>query len=67
MKTSWKTTVGGILCAIGTAIVGANVALDLVTPPLVLWVGYLMSALGPVLLGASARDGDKSSQDHGIR
>jgi hypothetical protein len=67
MKTSWKTTIGGIMSAIGTAIIGANVALDLVTPPTLLWIGYLMSALGPVLLGVSARDANKSSSDHGIR
>ncbi len=67
MKTSWKTTIGGLLSAVGTAIVGASVALDLVTPPALLWVGYLMSAVGPVLLGTSARDANKSSQDHGVR
>jgi len=55
------------MSAIGTAIIGANVALDLVTPPTLLWIGYLMSALGPVLLGVSARDANKSSSDHGIR
>lgn len=64
---SWKTTIGGLLSAIGTAIVGANVALELVTPPELLWIGYLMSAIGPVLLGTSARDANRSSQDHGLR
>ena len=66
-KISWKTTVGGLFSAIGAAVVGANVALDLVTPPSLLWSGYLMSAIGPVLLGTSARDATKSSQDHGVR
>lgn len=66
-KISWKTTLGGLFSAIGAAVVGANVALDLVTPPALLWIGYLMSAIGPVLLGTSARDASKSSQDHGVR
>ena len=66
-KISWKTTVGGLFSAIGAAVVGANVALDLVRPPSLLWIGYLMSAIGPVLLGTSARDATKSSQDHGVR
>lgn len=66
-RISWKTTVGGLFSAIGAAVVGANVALDLVAPPWLLWAGYLMSAIGPVLLGGAARDGNKSSQDHGVR
>ena len=66
-SVSWKTTLGGLFSAIGAAVVGANLALDLVTPPALLWVGYLMSAIGPVLLGTSARAASKSSQDHGVR
>jgi len=66
-KVSWKTTVGGLFSALGAAIVGANLALELVTPPWLLWTGYLISAIGPVLLGTSARDANKSSQDHGVR
>jgi len=66
-KVSWKTTVGGLFSAVGAAIVGANIALELVTPSWLLWTGYLISAIGPVLLGTSARDANKSSQDHGVR
>ena len=67
LSVSWKTTVGGLLTSIGAALLGASQALDLVTPPALLWVGYIFTALGPVLLGTSARDASKSSQDHGIR
>ena len=66
-KVSWKTTIGGLFSAVGAAIIGANVALELATPPWLLWAGYLISSIGPVLLGVSARDSDKSSQDHGVR
>ena len=64
---SWKTTLGGLFSAIGTAIIGANLALELATPSWLLWTGYIISAIGPVLLGTSARDANTSSQDHGIR
>ena len=64
---SWKTTLGGLFSAVGAAIVGANMALELATPSWLLWAGYLISAVGPVLLGTSARDANASSQDHGIR
>ena len=67
LSVSWKTTVGGLLTSIGAALLGASQALDLVTPPALLWVGYIFTAIGPVLLGPSARDASKSSQDHGIR
>ena len=67
LSVSWKTTVGGLLTSIGAALLGASQALDLVTPPALLWVGYIYTAIGPVLLGTSARDASKSSQDHGIR
>ena len=67
LSVSWKTTVGGLLTSIGAALLGASQALDLVTPPALLWVGYIFTAIGPVLLGTSARDASKSSQDHGSR
>ena len=67
LSVSWKTTVGGLLTSIGAALLGASQALELVTPPALLWVGYIFTAIGPVLLGTSARDASKSSQDHGIR
>ncbi len=67
MKTSWKTTIGGLLSAIGTSIIGAGAAIDVVAPAWLLWAGYLMASIGPVLLGASARDANRSSQDHGVR
>ncbi len=67
LSVSWKTTIGGILTSLGAALLGASQALDLVTPPALLWVGYIFTAIGPVLLGTSARDASKSSQDHGIR
>ena len=63
---SWKTTLGGVFSALGAAIVGANITLDLATPAWLLWAGWLISAVGPVLLGTSARDANTSSQDHGL-
>ncbi len=66
-KISWKTTVGGLFSAVGAAIVGANVAVGLTPPGWLLWAGYLVSAIGPVLLGSSARDASATSQDHGAR
>ena len=66
-KISWKTTVGGLFSAVGAAIVGANVAIGLTPPGWLLWAGYLVSAIGPVLLGSSARDANVSSQEHGGR
>ena len=67
MKTSLKTTVGGLLSALGAAIVGANAAIEVVAPPWLLFAGYVMASIGPVLLGASARGANRSSQGHGVR
>ena len=64
---SWKTTIGGLFSAVGAAGIGANLALGLVTPQWLMWTGYLLTAIGPVLLGSTARASLKSSQDHGIR
>ena len=46
----WKTTVGGIITAIGMALS----ALD--DPPWIRYVGAVLGAIGAMLLGKSAKD-----------
>lgn len=60
MTKSWKTTLGGIVMALGP------VAKSLV-PGEYAWVGDALLSLGAFLLGASARDNGVSSQAAGIR
>lgn len=49
MKASWKTTVGGLLAAIGSFLVNSQTgALNL--------VGQICQAVGLFFLGASAKD-----------
>lgn len=60
LTKSWKTTLGGICLAVGSPLAAAGAD----------WVqtlGIVLSSIGAVLLGGSARDATKSSQDHGVR
>lgn len=59
-KSSWKTTVGGILMGIGTplAAMGEGVYAT---------IGVAMTTLGAILLGVSARDSNVSSEDAGVK
>ena len=54
--TSWKTTVGGICAAIGTALVGFG---DDATLKL---IGTILGALGVFFVGTSARDNNVTSE-----
>jgi sulfite exporter TauE/SafE len=44
---SWKTTLGGILAAIGTALMATD---DWK------WLGYIFNGIGLLLLGLAAKD-----------
>jgi hypothetical protein len=47
---NWKTTLGGILLAIGTAALGAPI------PEKYRWIPGVLSAAGGALLGLTAKD-----------
>lgn len=51
----WRTTVGGILAAIGQAATAANII-----PGPWTWVGHLVQAVGLALLGIAAADKRKT-------
>ena len=57
---SWKTTLGGILLALGTPLAG------LVEESWVKYVGIGMITLGGLLM-SQARDHNVSSEDEGVR
>lgn len=65
MSGSWKTTLGGMLTAGGLALMGAP---EWVKPAHAYWLkiaGYLCTIAGPLILGLTARDNDKRSEDVG--
>lgn len=47
---NWKTTLGGILLAIGTAALGAPI------PETYRWIPGVVSSIGGALLGLAAKD-----------
>ena len=51
----WRTTVGGVLAAIGQAATAANVI-----PGPWIWLAHLVQAVGLALLGISAADKSKT-------
>jgi hypothetical protein len=51
----WRTTLGGLLAAIGQAATAAGVI-----PGPWVWVGHLVQAVGLALLGVSAADKGKT-------
>lgn len=57
---SWKTTLGGALLALGGPLSQSDT-------PWVAALGSILVVAGPILLGFSARDANKSSQDQKIR
>lgn len=59
-KTSWKTTLGGFLMAGGPALKG-------MLPAQWSWIGDALLAIGGLIVGASARDNNVSSEDAGVR
>jgi hypothetical protein len=49
MKTNWKTTIGGILAAVGSYLVNSQTGVLQI-------VGQVCQAIGLFFLGASAQD-----------
>ena len=58
---SWKTTVFGLVSAIGAYLVTVN------DPAWVSSLGKVLALVGPIGLGLVARDNDKSSEDVGTK
>lgn len=61
MKTSWKTTVGGLLSAISMSLLAMGDLPDGFPE----WTLVAANAAGLVLLGATARDNNVSSEKAG--
>lgn len=59
MKSSWKTTVFGIIAAAGTGLLAVK------DPSWVATLGQIMAAVGAAGVGLAARDNDKSSEQVG--
>ena len=59
-KSSWKTTLGGMLLAAAPVSAG-------LLPPQWHWVGDALAALGALILGGSARDNGVTSEQAGAR
>lgn len=58
--TSWRTTLGGMLGAAGAALM----ALD---APTAKTIGVVLSALAFLIMGASARDNNVTSEQAGAK
>ena len=63
---SWKTTVMGVIAGLMILLGQLKSVID-DDPETQPNVEQVLLALGMMGLGVAARDGDKSSQDHGIR
>lgn len=61
-KRSSKTTLGGLLTALGAAILAAERTVGLILPEWAILLGLILTAAGPVLLGTSARDHGVSTE-----
>lgn len=57
---SWKTTLGGLLSAFGTALAAAP---DKITHS----IGVIIAAGGSLLLGIAARDNNVTSEEAGAK
>lgn len=57
---SWKTTLGGILLAIGGYFITQDFAFADI-------IGQVLNAVGALLLGTMARDNDVSSEKAGAK
>ena len=55
MLSSWQTTLGGIILGIGVPLATTGEGIYKT-------IGVILSAVGSLLLGASARDNSKSSE-----
>ena len=61
MKRSWKTSLGGIIAAIGTVLIA------LPDPDWLSKLGAGLVGLGGAIAGLSARDNKVSSEDVGVK
>ena len=59
-KSSWKTTVGGVLLAAGQAV-------PQLLPPTWHWLSATLTGIGGLIIGAAARDNNVSSEQAGAR
>lgn len=59
-KTSWKTTLGGILVAAGQAA-------PTILPPSWQWLSTTLTGIGGLIIGAAARDNGVSSEEAGVK
>ena len=57
--TSWKTSLAGILTGLGMVLMQVN------DPAWVHHLGVVLAAAGAAMLGTTARDNDKTSEDVG--
>ena len=65
MKTSWKTTVGGIMTSIGLGLLGAQ-AMDFIPhewQAKFMLFGWLLTIIGPSITGIAARDNGVQSSE----
>jgi hypothetical protein len=62
---SWKTTIGGIVTALGAALLAISTESN--APHWLKMLGIGFSTFGPGLLGLAARDNNVSSEDAGIK
>lgn len=60
-KTSWKTTVGGLLGTIGTAVGGFS------TDQVMHAIGIIVGGIGMLVLGLAARDNSVTSEQAGAK
>ena len=60
MTGSWKTSLGGILAAIGLSMTA-------MTDPTIKLIGTILAAVGAFLTGQSARDNKKTSEEVGAK
>lgn len=60
--TSQRTTIGGIITAVGAALLGAEAAGIQHVPDWLKLCGLILSAVGPVILGTQARQGNVTSE-----
>ena len=59
-KASWKTTVGGILAALGQAV-------PMLLPVSWQWLQPALTGLGALIIGAAARDNSVTSEEAGAK
>lgn len=71
--TSWKTTVFGSLTAIGSGLLGINFVPQLhgIIPDAwvgkTMFIGFILTVIGPALMGAAARDNNVTSEQAGLK